>query len=464
MLRGIFFLAAFIAFLHQGVVVAQQGPKIMLGDPVLPATSVPAGRPAPERSHLQKVFLGPAAPSSHASTMACAATSPAPLPCETDCGWGCGPSGRLWVSAEYLMWWTSGARLPAMLASSPDGTPQTQAGVLGAPGTRVLAGNSVLSNGPRSGFRVKAGTWLDNERTSGIEASFFMLGNQSRSFGAGASDGSQIVSRPYFNTATGQQDAELVSYPGVLGGTATVTSRSSGLLGAGLLLRENLCCGDLACPWSCNPCDRRTGSYRLDALFGYRYYGYDEQLGISERLQPLGGAFLPGTQIAVNDQFNVRNTFNGVVLGLASEWYRDRWSFTVQPRVAIGQNFRQVTINGSTVVTTPGFDTVASQGGLLALSSNTGVYRSVGWAVIPELDLSLGCRVTERLRCTVGYSMIYWSRIARANSQVDTVVNANLIPGAGGGAGAGGQQRPAFTNTVDALWMHGLTFGVEYRY
>ncbi len=464
MLRSKILLAAFIALLHHGVVGAQHDPKIVLGDPVLPATSVPAGRPVPQRSLSQKVFLGLAVPSSHTSTMVRSSTAHTPLPCEADCGWACGPAGRLWVSAEYLMWWTNGARLPAMLTSSPDGTPQSQAGVLGAPGTRVLAGNSVVNHGPRSGFRVKAGTWLDDERTCGIEASFFMLGNQSRSFSAGASDGSQIVSRPYFNTATGQQDAELVSYPGVLGGTATVTTRSSGLLGAGLLLREALCCGDLACPWSCNPCDRRTASYRLDALFGYRYYGYDEQLGISERLQPLGGAFLPGTQIAVNDQFNVRNTFNGVVLGLASEWYYDRWSFTVQPRVAIGQNFRQVTINGSTVVTTPGFDTVVSQGGLLALSSNIGAYRSVDWAVIPELDLSLGYRVTERLRCTVGYSMIYWSRIARANAQVDPVVNANLIPGAGGGPGAGGEQRPAYTNTVDGLWMHGLTFGVEYRY
>jgi hypothetical protein len=454
---GLIISAAFV-LMQADFARSQHAPKVVLGEPEPSQTSVPAGKSDADMRHFPKVQLGLAV-TSHVQGQV---SAPARLPCESECGWSCGPPGRLWVSAEYLMWWTNGSRMPALLSGSPDGTPQAQAGVLGAPGTSVLFGNSVLNHGIRSGFRVKAGAWLDDERTCGVEANFFMLGNQSRTFQAGSADGSTIVSRPYFNAATNQPDAELVSFPGVLGGTATVSSRSSGLLGAGALLRENLCCGTFDSCGNLDPCDRSGAMYRIDALFGYRYYGYDEQLGIIERLQPLGGQFIPGTQITVNDQFQTHNTFNGVVLGLAGEWYSNRWSFTAQPRFAFGQNFRQTTINGSTVVTTPGFDPVVSQGGLLALPSNIGTYRSVDWVLIPELDLGIGYRVTQRLRCTLGYSMIYWSRIARANSQVDSVVNGNLIPSAGGTTG--GPQRPAYTGNVDGLWMHGLTFGVEYRY
>ncbi|MEL6899065.1 MAG: BBP7 family outer membrane beta-barrel protein, partial [Planctomycetota bacterium] len=47
-------------------------------------------------------------------------------------------SDRIWVSADYLLWDAAGVDVPALVTSSPNGTAQTAAGVLGQPNTSVL--------------------------------------------------------------------------------------------------------------------------------------------------------------------------------------------------------------------------------------------------------------------------------------------------------------------------------------
>src|SRR5436190_10489023 len=55
----------------------------------------------------------------------------------------------LWrVRGEYLLWWTNGNPLPPLVTSSPPGTPQNQAGVLGTPGVQTLFGGNSIDNGP----------------------------------------------------------------------------------------------------------------------------------------------------------------------------------------------------------------------------------------------------------------------------------------------------------------------------
>src|SRR5262249_11215773 len=72
-----------------------------------------------------------------------AATPPAPAPGPSpgwegcDCPAGpcgeapCGPPGRFWAEADYLLWWMRGASLPPLVTASPPGTGRRQAGVLG---------------------------------------------------------------------------------------------------------------------------------------------------------------------------------------------------------------------------------------------------------------------------------------------------------------------------------------------
>jgi hypothetical protein len=55
---------------------------------------------------------------------------------------------------------------------------------------------------------------------------------------------------------------------------------------------------------------------------------------------------------------------------------------------------------------------------------------------------------------------MYFSQIARAGDQIDTVVNPNLIPPPIGG----GPNRPAFNFRPSDLVLQGITLGGEYSF
>ncbi|MBY0513933.1 MAG: BBP7 family outer membrane beta-barrel protein, partial [Gemmataceae bacterium] len=144
------------------------------------------------------------------------ATSTAfPDPTGTCCPDVCCPGGRVWTSAEWLYWTTSGQSLPPLAAASVPGTPRGAAGVAGVPTTFPLFGTDRVNNDFRSGFRLNAGVWLNDRHTWGLEGDFFFLG-QSRDSFTGSTLDNPILARPFFNAATGLADAQLVSFPGAL--------------------------------------------------------------------------------------------------------------------------------------------------------------------------------------------------------------------------------------------------------
>src|SRR5262245_46107802 len=79
----------------------------------------------------------------------------------------CGPAGRFWVGADYLRCRVRGDSLPPLLTASPAGAVRPDAGVLSAPGTVTLFGDSKVNDDWRSGRRVWAGFWLDEEQRGG---------------------------------------------------------------------------------------------------------------------------------------------------------------------------------------------------------------------------------------------------------------------------------------------------------
>jgi hypothetical protein len=357
------------------------------------------------------------------------------------------PPISAWARAEALLWWVHGKSLPPIFTTSPPGTPVTQAGVLGTPGaTTVFGGEDPITN-PRWGGRLTAGVWINGAALIGLEGSYFRLG--SRSAGAtvgGAAD--PISSRPFFNAA-GFNDAELVTFPGVLAGSASATLDATSLSGADAAVRV---------PVWIDPCNARP---RLDLLAGYRWLHYGEDFGVREDLLPLGGAFAPGTNIVVLDRFRVRSDFHGAMLGLG---YGDRvgaFTLDITGRASVGYLSRRVDIDGSTTVSVPGGAPVVSVGGLLAQRSNIGGYDKGKWTVIPELEMRLGYDVTSSLRLTAGYSLLVLSDFYRVGNVIDTTVNRNLIPPTGDGTGP---QRPAFSPSDGAIWVHGLSLGAELRF
>jgi hypothetical protein len=409
----------------------------------LAAADVPADGPTKTEGPVQHAIPLPVSPGADSvSRVECPAG-----PCEDI---ACGPPGRFWADGEYLLWWMRGERLPPLVSTSPPGTPITQAGVLGTPGAAVLFGGSVVDDEIRSGFRFRLGGWLDSRQTVGAEASFFMLETKAARFVA-SSDGSTILSRPFIDATMVTQAAERIVFPGDVTGRVNASDSTTGLIGAGFLLRQALCCG----------CD-----YRLDALGGYRYLRLNDRLGVVENLfnvNPANPNFIPvGATIDVTDAFGAKNEYHGFEVGLEGEYWRGPLSLRVRGTIAVGPNQQAVDIGGSTTVTDPGLPPVTNPGGLLALATNSGHFAHTEWSVIPEFNLRLAYQVNRYLRAYAGYTYLYWDNVVRAGDQVDLRVNPNLIPPVINAASA--PALPAFSFRRTNFWATGFDFGLEFRY
>jgi len=358
----------------------------------------------------------------------------------------CGPPGRVWVSAEWLYWVASGQPIPALVTASPAGTDRSLAGTLSNPNTVILLGGNRLNDDFRNGFRLRAGFWLDECQTCGIEGDFFFLG-RSRQGGAFGSDGSQIIARPFNNALTGQADAQLVSFPNVLSGVVSVDA-SSDFIAGGFNFVHNLCC---------SPCSR------WDLLAGFRYMNLRDNLQITEDLTALSGSGVaPGTRIVVQDQFRTNNDFYGGLLGLNYERRFGAYFVGLRTSVALGLSHQEITINGATTFTAPGGMPMTFPGGLLAQPSNIGRFTNDEFAVVPEIGVRVGAQLTERLRGFVGYNWIYWSTVSRAGDQIDRNVNPNFLPPAS--LPVPGPAVPAARTDVTDFWLQGISIGGEFRF
>jgi Putative beta barrel porin-7 (BBP7) len=349
--------------------------------------------------------------------------------------------GIFWIEGEYLLWSTKGDRLPALVTTSPAGTPVAQAGVLGLPTTTVLFGDSAVNDGWRSGGRVKAGYWFDRTQTNGIEAQFFALGDENTSFSA-SSNGSPILARPFTDAQFGPS-ANFVAFPGLVSGSLQVNERSS-LLGGGIAWRHTLC---TACFGD-----------RLEALVGYRYVRLSDRLSIATN--SLGtGILFGGSTFASSEQFSSINNFHGVDLGLRGRFVRDAWSLDWVTKVALGVNVNDIAISGLNSITFGGVTTVFP-GALLAQPTNIGSFSQNRFAVVPELNLNLGYQITPQLRAFAGYNLLYMTGVVRSGGTIDTTINTSQFAG---GALTGPARPRALFSTTD-FWAQGLNVGLSYAF
>jgi hypothetical protein len=360
---------------------------------------------------------------------------------------GCMP--RFWVSGEYLNWKFRGAHIPPLVSIAPAGG----AGTLNSAGTAVVFGGDDHNSDWQSGFRLRAGTWLEDG--TGIDVGVFWLSQVKQRFAFG-STGDPGVFRPFFNTATGAEDAALVAFVDpvfgpVVSGRVAVSSTTD-LWGADANYRMG---------WN-------TGlGGRFDALCGIRYARLDEKLDITSNLKTLvaAGAAPAGTTITVSDQFKALNQFVGPQVGLVGEWQFGNMTFGLRGTVAAGATFQQVKINGSSGSAFPGGSTVSAPGGVLALPSNSGKHDRTAFSVLPEVGATVGYQVTNNLRVFAGYNVLSWTNVARAGEQINRNVNGTFIPDPTTGTAAGvGAPNPLFKHHESSFWVHGCSLGAEWRW
>lgn len=359
--------------------------------------------------------------------------------------------GPLWVQGEYLLWWSEGFRVPALVTTSPVGTPQADAGILGLPSTNVLFGDRRLADQHRHGARITVGAWFNQPETIGVQASGFWLYPDHHNF-SGTSAQFPILARPFFNVEPGFEgpDAELIAFPGLFDGQINIRGESS-MLGGEILLRSKMA-SDCYC--------------RVDGLLGARYARLDESLAINDTRTVVG----PGAGVAIgtvfeeSDLFDAVNQFYGGELGVVAECRAYGLSIEGTLKLALGVNHSRVRIAGNSTATIPvpiGPPVVVNTpAGLLAQSTNIGTYTNDTFAVIPEVGVTVGYFITPRLRATAGYTFFYWTDTRRPGDQIDTNLNlSQLAPG-----GLVGAPRPQFPGIIDNVWMQGVNVGLEFDF
>jgi len=382
--------------------------------------------------------------------------------------WGGGE--RFYARTQYLRWKIKGTELPALVTTSPDGTPQDEAGVLGFPATTVLFGGSTIDNDFRAGGRLTIGYWLSSDDVFGIEVDFWQLKNKSHSFFVESTASSPIIARPFFNVdpnvpGNPGQDAALISFPngdytlpgffanapnqtGVITLNGSVDVRATSEVRSGGIAFRGV---SMLGPYTRNS--------RWDWLAGYRYFDMREGLTITDVVRP-GAPFIAGLTITGTDRFNTANTFHGGEISCAGRFKWNRVSADVMGRVAVGNMHQAVDISGTTVTFDPTPTTVTSDGSLLAQPSNSGRHYSNRVAVIPEISGNLSFHITKHIEVTAGCSLIYINRIMRPGDAIDTTLNPSTF----GGAPGTPPVRPLFGFTKSDALLFGYSGGVTARF
>ena len=346
---------------------------------------------------------------------------------------GSGGSGGQWSSptwygqADFLIWWTKANPVPVLVSD----------GVLGDVGTSVLHGGGGIDDNYRPGVRFGLGCWLDPAKHSGIEFTWFSLGDGANSGNFFAySDGSTVLARPFHNLdlLPPAEDALLAANIGRPGTTHVVTQ--SEMHSLALLLRQGLSVA---------------GGSRLDLVGGYRFLRFRENLTIRD---DTGGDFPFPNSITIVDAFGVENDFHGGEVGLSTVLDYGGWSLDLLTKIAAGNMHQHVSVAGTTaVISSPGGDAAITDVGLLTQSSNIGDRSRDQFALIPELNVNVRYRYSERLSLTMGYSLLWLTDMARTGDQIDREISFVGIPA-----------RPAPLLNQTSMWAQGLNFGVVFAY
>lgn len=383
-----------------------------------------------------------------------------PAPAQSELGYevtGRLPVPRSWITrgyvrTEYLALWSTGNPLPALVTTSPTGTPLGDAGVLGEPGTEVLFGDEYVEDDGHQGGRLTCGYWLDDAHTRAVEVQFWAAGI-ARDEEGGASTGDPILALPFFNTENNLEDAGLVAFPetgGFQGAGGIQADARSEMYSVDALARYN---------WL-----RGSGGY-LDFCCGYRFFRLRESLEMRYQ-HSLGVNNIVVWTTDVFDDFVTENDFHGVDFGTVLGLRRGPWLLDVTTKVALGDMRERLNVQGSTTIA--GNPPWTVSGGWLAAPSNIGQYTDHEFVAIPELGLRLAFVAFDTIQLSVGYNLICVSSVLRTGDQIDRTINPSqlvlpppLARDAGVPSGASRPQ-PRFDDSV--LWMHGISFGAELHW
>jgi hypothetical protein len=174
----------------------------------------------------------------------------------------------------------------------------------------------------------------------------------------------------------------------------------------------------------------------------------------------------------VADVFETTNRFYGAQAGVKAEYVRDRWFVEGSAKVALGVMRQSLDVAG-TLFTNDFNDLGDPQtfvGGVFAQPTNIGHHRRDRFAVVPEVGLKLGYRLTSWASLFVGYTFLYASAAARPGEQIDRSVNTTQAVAfqppqtPAPPVALVGPAGPAVRFRDSEFWAQGLSVGVSFSY
>jgi len=348
-----------------------------------------------------------------------------------------------WVRFEYLNLSVKGATLPAPLATTGGSAGQ---GRLDAPDTTVLLGQPP-GYGVVPGARLTVGGWIGGEEEMfGCEFTGFATALRAAHFNvtSQSADG-PLLAVPFAKvTPNGVQESSLVvAQPGVRSGQVGLDDA---------LVLGGMQCSALLSLTEFVPGDR----IRLNLLGGIGMFVLKERMHfVSNSVDSLGVATMH------SDVFLAENSFFGGDFGARSSFRWRRFLIDVTGRTGVGVNSPTVAIAGENGLPfyVPRPNHLAPEG-FFAQPSNVGrFWAHNSFSVVPNAQCHVGYDLTQRLRLTVGYEALLWTRVLRAGDQIDRALNLSQATGQ-----LVGPVSPVAQAKSSTFWAQGFTTGLQLNF
>jgi hypothetical protein len=369
--------------------------------------------------------------------------------CTSACGMVCAPivlpnlhAIDGWAEVDYLLWWRSGRYMPPLVTTQPN------SGVL--PSATILFGNGEIDEQVRPGGRLNIGVWLDPCEVLGLGVRYLGVGESPVEYSLD-SDELGFFARP-FNDAS-VDPAVATAFP-IANNLAAVPTTGN------LLIRSDseVHAGDVYLRRAV----RRVCGVRLDLLAGYQAARIDEDLSIdsltvTQRLDTI-------ESLAVSDIFDTKNEYNAGYFGLQADYRHCNWSLDVMAKFAFGNMHQTVSIDGQTVATDANGGVSVRNSGLLAqAATNVGVHVQDEFAFMNDTSVKLSYHATQRLKLSVGYSLMYWSNVVRPGDQINLNVDSRLLGDPPDNPDPPITQ-PAFVFKTTDFLLQGINLGMQYDF
>jgi len=286
----------------------------------------------------------------------------------------------------------------------------------------------------------------------GVELAGFYIPTRSTSSSVSSTGqpGSIDLYLPFFDVTINQENVTEISYWPDYRGSAQAK------------LSNNLGGGELNVTWTMPPQD----AWRVDLLGGFRFLQLRESYTITT-----SSPYNPPNPVDIwntTDSFDARNRFYGVQIGARAAYDQGPWVGNVIGKLALGTMQQRVTVNG--LLETNDYNeygpTQIFFGAYFALPSNSGDHSRNTFAVVPEVALNLGYRLTSQATVFAGYSFLYASNVARPGEQINRNVNPTQSVAYGNDPPATlvGAAQPAFNFNTTDFWAQTLSIGLAYRF